>query len=84
MIELAVQLIEKKSGPFEPDEVPGPLRRRPCASWCRRSSRATRSSLRTRRRAPKGGNIVDLMEALKRSIGDSGKSKKVASSRKRA
>ncbi len=71
MIELALQLIEKKSGPFNPDKFQDHY------------ATALRDLVQDKLKGhkiiaphedarPQGNNVVDLMEALKRSIGQSG------------
>jgi DNA end-binding protein Ku len=70
MIELALQLIEKKSGPFNPDKFQDHY------------ATALRDLVQEKLKGhkivaphedarPQGSNVVDLMEALKRSIGQS-------------
>jgi DNA end-binding protein Ku len=82
LTDLAVQLINSKSGPFQPEEFQDhygtALRELVDKKVKGQKIIAAPESPRD------GGKVVDLMEALKRSIGDSGKSKKVASSKKRA
>lgn len=68
MIELAVQLIGKKSAPFNPtafkDRYQNALRDLIKAKMKGRKIVAPADDDR-----PKGGNVVDLMEALRRSVG---------------
>jgi DNA end-binding protein Ku len=70
MVELAVQLIEKKSGPFNPkkfqDHYATALRELVQDKLKGRKIIAPREEAR-----PTGSNVVDLMEALKRSVGQS-------------
>lgn len=74
MIDLAVQLIEKKSAPFDPkkfqDHYATALRELVQDKLKGRKIIAPHEEAR-----PKGGNIVDLMEALKRSVGEPAPSK---------
>lgn len=85
MIELAVQLIEKKSSPFDPakfkDHYGTALRELVQEKLKGHKIIAPQEEAR-----PKGGNIVDLMEALKRSVGEpaSGKTKTTRGGKKRA
>lgn len=71
MIELATQLIEKKSGPFNPDKFQDhyatALRELVQEKLKGHKIIAPHEDAR-----PQGSNVVDLMEALKRSIGQSG------------
>jgi DNA end-binding protein Ku len=73
MIELATQLIEKKSGPFNPerfqDHYATALRELVQDKLKGHKIIAPHEDAR-----PQGSNVVDLMEALKRSIGQSGSS----------
>ena len=82
LTDLAVQLINSKSGPFKPEEFQDhygtALRELVDKKVKGQKIIAAPESPRD------GGKVVDLMEALKRSIGNSGKSKKVAGSKKRA
>jgi DNA end-binding protein Ku len=85
MIELAVQLIEKKSAPFDPkkfqDHYATALRELVQDKLKGHKIIAPHEEAR-----PKGGNIVDLMEALKRSVGEPapGKGKAPRGGKKRA
>lgn len=69
MIDLAVQLIEKKSAPFDAskfkDHYATALRE--LVQEKMKGHKIVAPHEETR---PKGGNIVDLMEALKRSVGE--------------
>ena len=69
MIDLAVQLIEKKSGPFNPkkfqDHYATALRELVQDKLKGHKIIAPHEDAR-----PQGNNVVDLMEALKRSIGE--------------
>jgi DNA end-binding protein Ku len=70
MIDLATQLIEKKSGPFNPDKFQDhyatALRELVQEKLKGHKIIAPQEDAR-----PQGSNVVDLMEALKRSIGQS-------------
>lgn len=67
MIDLAMQLIEKKSGPFRPEKFED--------HYATALKALIQDKLKGRKIVaheedrPKGGNIVDLMEALKKSVG---------------
>jgi DNA end-binding protein Ku len=70
MVDLAVQLIEKKSGAFKPDKFEDHY-----ASALKaliQDKLKGRKIVAHEQERPKGGNIVDLMEALKKSVGASG------------
>jgi DNA end-binding protein Ku len=86
MVELAVQLIEKKSGAFNPrkfqDHYATALRELVQDKLKGRKIIAPREEAR-----PTGSNVVDLMEALKRSVGQpasAGKAKAARGTKKRA
>lgn len=70
MVELAIQLIEKKSGAFKPEKFED--------HYATALKALIRDKLKGRKivahedEAPKGGNIVDLMEALRKSVGTRG------------
>jgi DNA end-binding protein Ku len=85
MIDLAVQLVEKKSGSFEPkrfeDHYGTALK-----ELVQEKMKGHRVVAKEAER-PSGGNVVDLMEALKRSIGEGpgpGKGKSARGGKKRA
>ena len=73
MVDLAVQLITKKSSKFAPekyeDHYQAALHELVQAKLKGRKIIAPSEELR-----PKGANVVDLMEALKKSVGQPGKS----------
>ena len=82
LTDLAIQLINSKSGPFKPEEFQDHYG---TASRELVDKKVKGQKIIAAPESPRdGGKVVDLMEALKRSIGDSGKTKKVASSKKRA
>jgi len=69
MVELAVQLIDKKTAPFDPKKFED--------HYATALHELVQEKLKGRKivaspeeQRPKAGNIVDLMEALKRSIGE--------------
>ena len=68
MIDLAVQLIEQKAAPFKPeafvDHYQGALKALVQEKMKGRKILAPEEEGR-----PRGANVVDLMEALKRSVG---------------
>ena len=84
MVDLAVQLIEKKSGPFDAtrfEDHYGTALKELVQEKMKGHKVVAKEADR-----PSGGNVVDLMEALKRSIGESGpgKGKSARSGKKRA
>jgi DNA end-binding protein Ku len=70
MLELATQLIEKKSAPFKADKFQDHYAKalRDLVQDKLKGRKIIAPSDETR---PKGANVVDLMEALKRSVGQS-------------
>lgn len=72
LIEMAEELIEKKSGTFDPagfkDKYQVALRELIDAKLEKRAPQAIEE--------PRADNVIDLMEALKRSVGREGKDKK--------
>lgn len=70
MIELATELIERKSGPFKPaafkDHYGAALKA--LVAEKRKHGKVTDADEEAAPR-PKGDNVIDLMEALKKSIG---------------
>ncbi|WP_119270280.1 Ku protein [Taklimakanibacter deserti] len=83
MIELAEELIERKSGPFKPevfkDHYGNALKA--LVAEKRKKGKVTEAEEEESPR-PKGDNVIDLMEALKKSV--SGKAKSAAKPRKTA
>jgi DNA end-binding protein Ku len=83
MIELAAELIERKSGPFKPgvfkDHYGNALRA--LVEEKRKKGKITEAEEEATPR-PKGDNVIDLMEALKKSV--SGKTASAAKPRKTA
>ena len=68
MIDLAIQLIEKKSSPFKPeafhDHYQDALK-----DLVQKKMKGRKIVAPEEQERPKGANVVDLMEALKRSVG---------------
>ena len=90
LLDLAATLIEKKAGEFDAKRVPQPLRRRAEGADRREAEEEGREGhpgpgRRTRR--AKGSNVIDLMAALKKSLGDdkpsAGRAKKAAAKKAR-
>ena len=84
MVDLAVQLIEKKSGPFDATKFEdhyGTAVKELVQEKLKGHKVVAKEAER-----PSGGTVVDLMEALKRSIGESGpgKGKTARGGKKRA
>jgi DNA end-binding protein Ku len=85
MVDLAVQLIEKKSGPFDATKFEdhyGTALKELVQEKMKGHKVVAKEAER-----PSGGNVVDLMEALKRSIGENsgpGKGKAARGGKKRA
>ncbi len=83
MVDLAVQLITKKTSPFKPeryeDHYQTALRELVQTKLSGRKIIAPEEEGR-----PTGANVVDLMEALKRSLGDTDKTKAPAKTAKPA
>ena len=74
MVDLAVQLIGKKSAAFKPDKFEDHYQT--ALKTLIQDKLKGRKIVAHESDRPKGGNIVDLMEALKRSVGASGSSTK--------
>jgi DNA end-binding protein Ku len=81
MIDLAVQLIDKKSAPFDPkkfeDHYGSALKE------LVEEKRKGRKVVAHEPERPAGGNVVDLMEALKRSIEGSASGKRASRGKKK-
>lgn len=67
MVDLAVQLIGKKSGAFKPDKFEDHYQS--ALKALLQDKLKGRKIVAHEQDRPKGGNIVDLMEALKKSVG---------------
>ncbi len=71
LLDMAAMLIERKAGKFDPTEFHNryvdALQR---AHREKQKRRARRSSRTRRTRRAKGSNVIDLMAALKKSLGD--------------
>ena len=79
LLDLATTLIDKKTGPFKPEE----FHDRYVDALKRLVEKKAKAKGKTiledvGDNAPRGGNVVDLMAALKRSVGDSGAAKPAA------
>jgi len=72
MVELAVQLIGKKSNPFAPEKYQDHYRTA-MRDLLKDKLKGRKITAPHEESRPKGTNVVDLMEALKRSVGDAGK-----------
>jgi len=85
MVDLAVQLVEKKSAPFDATKFEdhyGTALKELVQEKMKGHKLVAKEAER-----PSGGNVVDLMEALKRSIGENsgpGKGKAARGGKKRA
>jgi DNA end-binding protein Ku len=74
MVDLAVQLIEQKSSPFKPEAYQDHFQEALKALVQQKMKGAKVVAPEVEGR-PSGANVVDLMEALKRSVGQPGKAK---------
>ena len=79
LLDLATTLIDKKTGPFKPEE----FHDRYVDALKRLVEKKAKAKGKTiledvGDNAPRGGNVIDLMAALKRSVGDSGAAKPAA------
>ena len=72
MIDLAVQLIEQKSSTFKP-EVYQDRFQEALKALVQQKMKGTKVIAREEEGRPSGANVVDLMEALKRSVAEPGK-----------
>lgn len=70
MVDLAVQLISKKSSPFKPEQYQDHYQS--ALKQLVQDKLKGRKIIAHEEQRPSGTNVVDLMEALKRSIGQSG------------
>ena len=73
MVDLAVQLIEKKSSAFKPEKFEDHYQT--ALKALVQDKLKGRKIVAHDQERPKGGNIVDLMEALKKSVGASAEKK---------
>lgn len=79
MVEMARRIIEQKSGPFDPEELTGD---RYQAALRELVSRKAHGEGPARAKAPaRPSNVVNLMDALKRSLAGDGETKAPAPSR---
>ncbi len=79
LLELATTLIDKKTAPFKPEE----FHDRYIDALKRLVEKKAKAKGKTiledvSEATPRGGNVIDLMAALKRSVGDSGGAKAAA------
>lgn len=79
LLDLATTLIDKKTGPFKPEE----FHDRYVDALKRLVEKKAKAKGKTiledvGDNAPRGGNVIDLMAALKRSVGDSAAAKPAA------
>jgi DNA end-binding protein Ku len=72
MVELAVQLIKKKSAKFAPEKYEDHYQTA-LHDLVKAKMKGRKIVVADDDSRPKGANVVDLMEALKRSVGQSGK-----------
>ncbi len=79
MVDLAVQLIEQKTAPFKPEAYQDHYHEA-LKELVQAKMRGNTIIAHEEGQRPSGSNVVDLMEALKRSIGQSGRGKGKASS----
>jgi DNA end-binding protein Ku len=77
MIDLAVQLIEQKSAPFKPDVYRNHYQEA-LKDLVQEKMRGRKIVVHHDAPRPTGANVVDLMEALKRSVGQPGRASKAA------
>jgi len=74
MVDLAVQLIEQKTAPFKPEAYQDHFQEA-LKALVQQKMKGAKVVAPTEEGRPTGANVVDLMEALKRSVGQPGKSK---------
>jgi DNA end-binding protein Ku len=77
MVDLAVQLIEKKSSPFKPDVYQDHYQSA-LKALVQEKMKGNKVIAPEEEGRPSGSNVVDLMEALKRSVGQPDKSQPTA------
>ncbi|HEX2841202.1 Ku protein [Hyphomicrobium sp.] len=82
MVDLAVQLIGKKTAAFKPDKFEDHYQT--ALKVLVQDKLKGRKIVAHEQDRPKGGNIVDLMEALKKSVGAAGPSPKSGASSSKA
>lgn len=78
MVELAVQLIDQKSAPFKPDAYHDNYQEA-LRALVQEKMRGRKIVAEEEGARPSGSNVVDLMEALKRSVGQQGGDKSKSS-----
>lgn len=71
MVDLALQLIDKKSAPFKPDKYEDHYQTA-LKALVESKVKGAKIIATPEEPRPKGANVVDLMEALKRSVGQNG------------
>jgi DNA end-binding protein Ku len=81
MIELAVRIIEQKAGPFDPRELAGDRYQAALRQMVERKITGQKPAAAKTR--PASGNVVNLMDALKRSL-EADQAKRPAASKRRA
>ena len=74
MVDLAVQLIEQKSSPFKPEAFQDHFQEA-LKVLVQQKMKGAKVIAPEEEGRPSGANVVDLMEALKRSVGQPGKGK---------
>jgi DNA end-binding protein Ku len=74
MVDLAVQLIGQKSSPFKPEAYQDHFQEA-LKALVQQKMKGTKVVAHEEAGRPTGANVVDLMEALKRSVGHTGKGK---------
>ena len=85
LLELATALIEKKTGPFDAENFTDHYAEALTELIdAKKKNRKTPRVSANEEDRPKGENVVDLMSALKQSLGNSGKKKPAAKGRKKA
>ena len=74
MVDLAVQLIEQKTSPFKPEAFQDHFQEA-LKVLVQQKMKGAKVIAPEEEGRPSGANVVDLMEALKRSVGQPGKAK---------